>query len=117
MKKLNQDIYNRLLLQAEEAKTRQFTKLSHAILHSLTATPEDEGCKYSFTELEEDVYKDLWAISTNVLKYHNLSTVDAEKLNETIETFASKFISSLEQTLNVEGKIGPLEEVLPGEKK
>jgi exoribonuclease R len=118
MKKLNSIVYEKLILQAEEAKEQNMTKLSSAILGSLTASPETENVTYSSGELNIDVYQDLWKTATNVIKYYNLESVDAEKVNETIEILANKFITELESTLGVpEGSIGPLEEKLPGESK
>lgn len=118
MKKLNSVIYNKLLLQAEEAKDQDLKKLAHGILGALTPSPEDEDATYSFGELQDDIYRNLWALSTNVLKYHDLKSVDAEKVNEAIEVFAEKFISELESTLGInKGTVGPLEPKLPGETK
>lgn len=115
MKKLNCVVYHKLLLQAEEAKDRHLTKLADGILQALTANPETEPVKYSSGELNEDVYKGLWAVATAVLKYHDVESVDAEKLNETLEVLAGRFISEVEETLGVEG-VGPLEPKVPGQK-
>lgn len=117
MKKLNSIVYNKLLLQAEEAKEQNLEKIANGILGALTPYPEDEKINYSFSELNDDVYHNLWSLATNVLKYHNLESVDAEKIHETIEIFAEKFISELETTLGVEPcAIGPLEPKLLGQK-
>lgn len=118
MKKLNSIIYNKLLLQAEEAKEQELKKLAHGILGALTATPEDEIVAYSSDELNNDIYRGLWSLSTAVIKYHDLKTADAEKINESIEIFAQKFVSELEHALGIpEGSIGPLEPKLPGQSK
>lgn len=118
MKKLNSVIYNKLLLQAEEAKDQGLEKLAHAVLGALTANPEDEITTYSSGELNNDIYRGLWVLSTAIIKYHDLKSADVEKLNETIETFAEKFVFDLEAALGVqEGTIGPLESRLPGQSK
>jgi hypothetical protein len=118
MKKLNQTVYEKLILQAEEAKEQNMTKLANAILGSLTSTPETESSLYSVADLNRDVYQDLWKVATNVLKYHDLESVDAEKVNEVIEVFANKFVNELEHALSIpEGTVGPLEPKLPGESK
>jgi hypothetical protein len=116
MKKLNAVVYNKLLLQAEEAKDQGLKKLAQGILGSLTPAPEEEKISYGSGDLNDDIYHGLWALSTNVLKYYDLESVDAEKVNEVIEIFAEKFISDLENTLGIDkGTIGPLEPTLPGE--
>lgn len=116
MKKLNNVIYYKLLLQAEEAKEQGLSKLGHGILGALTPYPEDEPVAYSLGELNDDIYRNLWALSTNVLKYYDLQSADVEKINETIEIFAEKFVSELENALGVDSAtVGPLEPKLPGE--
>ena len=118
MKKLNQVVYEKLILQAEEAKEQNMTKLASAILGSLTSAPESEKVLYSISDLNNDVYHDLWKVATNVLKYYDLESVDSEKVNEVIESLATKFVSELEHALVIpEGTIGPLEPKLPGESK
>lgn len=118
MKKLNSIIYKKLILQAEEAKYQNMTKLGDAILGALTDSPETEITSYSSGDLNNDVYCDLWKAATNVIKYYNLETIDSERVNETIELLASKFLNELENTLGIPaGTIGPLEEKLPGENK
>lgn len=117
-KKMNTVIYNKLLLQAEEAKEQGMKKLADGILSALTAVPEDENIKYSFSELDEDIYKGLWSLAANVIKYYDIDSVDSEKVNEVIEILSSKFIEELQVSLGIENTlVGPLEPNLPGESK
>ena len=46
MKKLNEVIYNKLLLQANEAKAQGMERLATGVLNSLGAVPEDEEAHY-----------------------------------------------------------------------
>jgi hypothetical protein len=118
MKKLNAVIYHKLLLQAEEAKEQKLTKLASGVLNALGPYPEEETVQYASSDMEEDVHRGLWSLATCVLKYHDVSSVDAEKLDEVIESLASKFINELEDSLGIEGsRIGPLEPAVPGESK
>lgn len=118
MKNLNPVVYEKLILQAEEAKEQNMPKLATAILGSLTSSPEQELTTYASGELNNDIYRGLWKLATNVIKYYDLESVDAEKVNEVIEVLAKKFISEVEFSLGVEaGTIGPLEPKLPGESK
>lgn len=109
MKRLNSVVYHKLILQAEEAKEQDMTKLASGILGAVGPTPEEETVKYASEEVEEDVYRGLWSLATCVLKHHDVASVDAEKLNEVIESLASKFINEIEESLGVGGKIGTLE--------
>jgi len=118
MKKLNKIIYNKLILQAEEAKDKGMTKLASNIFNSIGPIPEDDSelIEYNQAQLEKDIELDLWKIATNFLKYHDLKSVDAEKLNESIQILAEEFNKELKSCLKIKDKaIGPFEKKLPGE--
>ena len=88
MKKLNSVVYQKLLLQAEEAKDREMVKL------------------------------DLWKAATCILKYYDIKSADAEKLHEALEVVASKLIEEVEHSLSVKHtQVGPLEPKVPGQSK
>jgi hypothetical protein len=116
--KLGTVIYNKLLLQAEEAKNQNLDRLSSGIYSALENGESNEIISYNYSDLNNDIYCGLWKLASNIIKYHNLESVDAEIINNTIEALASKFINEMELTLNTDDKIaGPFEETLPGEVK
>lgn len=116
MKKLNGVVYNKLLLQADEASDQEMHKLAKAVKGSLTANPEDEEVNYALGEMNNDVYSGLWKLATCVMKYYNVESADVQKINEAIESLASRFVSEVETSLNIaEGTVGPLEPKLPGQ--
>ena len=116
MKKLNSVVYKKLILQAEEAKNQYMVKLASGLLNALGPVPEDDKTNYNFNELQEDVYQGLWKLAACVIKYHDLQSADAEKIHEVLEALASKLITEVEQSVNVDNtKIGPLETKVPGE--
>ena len=118
IKKINSIIYNKLLLQAEEAKDQNLTKLASDILLALGDAPEDHVVKYSFSEMEDDVNSGLWEVVSCILKYYDMESVDAEKLNSIIELYSSKFIQEITEFLNKENvKVGPLEPDVLGQSK
>jgi hypothetical protein len=117
MKRLNAVVYHKLLLQGYEAKEQNMTKLASGIFGAVGPTPEEELVKYASEEVEEDIYRGLWSLATCVLKHHDVSSVDAEKLNEVIESLASRFINEIESSLGVDGTIGSLEPTVLGESK
>lgn len=117
MKKLNSTIYNKLLLQAEEAKDLNMVKLATGILNSIGSMPEEDKMSYNYNELEDDVYQGLWKLASCVIKYHDLESVDAEKVHEVLEIFASKLIENIEQSLSIDNtQIGPLETKVAGQR-
>lgn len=118
MKKVNPVIYERLLLQAKEAKDQGLIKLAEGVLNAIGPLPEDEDVSYDISSLNDDVYDGMWKLATHVFKYHDITSANVEKIHDTIESFASKFIEELETSVGVSNAaIGPLESKLPGESK
>jgi hypothetical protein len=118
MKKLNSVIYNKLLIQAQEAKTQNLTKLASSIVGALGPMTEDENVAYDYQQLQDDVYQEMWKLATHVIKYYDVKSADANKVNDRLESLASRFIEELEESLGVEDMIvGPLETTIPGESK
>jgi hypothetical protein len=118
IKKINCIIYNKLLLQAEEAESQGLVKLAESIRNAIGEKPENDICFYSYRDLEDDITNKLWELACCVLKYYDLKSVDAQQINSLVESYSSKFLSELEQLLNTDKiKVGPLEPEVPGELK
>jgi hypothetical protein len=118
MRKLNSVVYHKLLIQANEAKTQNLTKLASGIVGALGPAIEDERVQYNYQQLQNEVYEGMWKLATHVIKYHDVESADAGKIHDRLEALADKFIEELEQSLGVEDVVaGPLEPALPGESK
>jgi hypothetical protein len=116
--KLNKVIYNKLLLQAEEAREQGMIKLANVILNSIGSYPSDEPEKYSYLQLQEEIHNDMWKVATKLISYYDIKSSDVSKLDETLSSWASQLIDDLEITLNVDKVVkGPNEPLLPGEDK
>ena len=98
MKKI---VYKKLLLQAEEARDRGFDKLASGILKAISSEPEDLEVEYSASDLQKDVYDQLWALVNNVIEHHDIESVDSEKLDSVIEQLSIDVIEQLESALGV----------------
>lgn len=117
MKKLNTVIYQKLLLQAKEAEFLGMEKLSSAVVEGIGSYARDNSeFFYSESELKEDVYKGLWKLAFNVVNYHDLESVDVEKLDAVIALACNSFIKEIEKTVEKLNEIGPNEPKLVGEK-
>ena len=116
MKKLNKVIYNKLLLQAEEAKEFELKKIANGVINAIGSFPRDEIESFSEKELKQDIYDGLWKLAMNVISYHDLESADIMKINASIEDISGRFINELETTLGVVGKIGPQEPKVFGQK-
>jgi len=117
MKKFNEVIYNKLLLQAEEARDQKLIKLAQALESALKEESSQDISEYSSDELHEDVYKDLWSAAANVIKYYNIESVDVVKVSQALEDITNVVIESVKNSIDIDSTIGPLEPKLPGESK
>lgn len=116
MKKLNEVIYNKLILQAEEAKEVGLTKLGKAVLSSVGATPRESDEEFTITadQMKEKIYENLWKAAMEVLVYHDVESADIQKLDDALAYLTNKFVLEVQAALDVED-IGKLEPKLPGE--
>ena len=115
MKKINKTAYNKLCIQAEEAKNLNMIKLANNIYSAIGALPDEEKLTYSSEELQNDIHKEMWKLATNILHYYDLKSVDAQKLDSTLNVIATYFIEEIKNSLNVDNDIGIREPELPGE--
>ena len=116
MKKLNNVIYNKLILQAKEAEEQGLTKLAFGVLNSIGSVPEDENHNYNYDQLQDDIYNGLWKLANCVIKYHDLNSADVIRINQTLESLAEKVIEEVEHSLNIDySTVGPNEDKVPGQ--
>lgn len=116
--KLNETLYNKLLIQAQEAKEQGLTKLASGVLDAIGPCPEDEAKEYYYEDVKESIYNDLWKSAAKLMTYYDLNSAQIEKLGETIDYCTSTVIGELERTLGVEDMVkGPFEPTIPGEDK
>ncbi len=116
--KLNSVLYNKLLLQAEEAKSQGMHKLASGIFQSIGSYPEDDTKEYSYENMNEEIYNDLWKAAAKLLAYYDLKSVQAEKIDEIIQIYSNKLINELENSLELGSIIkGPFEPKVLGENK
>lgn len=115
MKKLlNKQLYNRLLVQAQEAKSYHMDKLASRVITSLGSLPEEDNVSYDLKEVKDDIHQGMWNIATCLLKYHDISHVDIEKLDNILGYLTTSFINEIEESLDLK-KIGALETKVPGQ--
>lgn len=117
MKKFNCTVFERLSLQAEEAREQGMLKLAEGIESALLTGSEESASEYSSDEMEVDVYKDLFAAAANVIKHYNSAHVDVDKLDLFLEEVTHKFAEDVKEVLDISSVVGPREPKLPGETK
>ncbi len=117
MKKISEVAYNRLIVQADEAKQLGLDKLSDVVLKCLSNEVQEKLETYSSLALEQDLYEGLWKLAMNVVAYHDSKQVDVSKVDEAISRLATALLTEVEESLGVSGQVGGLEPKLPGEKE
>ena len=116
--KINPVIYKKLLAQAEEAKSQGFISLADGILEAIGSYPDEERIEYTYSQMKNDIHRDMWKIATRMMYYYDVKSADAAKLDDNIVVWCSEMIDNLESSLNVGSVIkGPLEPKLTGEDK
>jgi hypothetical protein len=114
--KINSIIYKKLMAQAEEAKEQGLITLANNILEAIGSFPDEDREQYSYSQLQEDIHRDLWKLSTRLMRYFDVDNVDALKLDRELVIWANNMLDGLEHTLGTSDLIrGPLEPKLPGE--
>ena len=113
MTKLNTNVYRKLLAQAQEAKNRGLVKLAENIESSIEEGQPEE---YSFSNLQDEVEKDLWSMAAKIIKYYNVSKVDAEKIQDTIYGLSTLAHEQIQHAIGADEKlVGDLEPKVPGQ--
>lgn len=117
MKKFNEVIKNKLILQAEEARDQKFVKLAEALESTLNETSDLDSTEYSHEEMYANIYKDLWVAAANVIKYYDVESVDAVKVSQVLEEMTNIIVKNVANAIDVDNTLGPLEPKVPGESK
>jgi len=116
MKKVNQVLYHKLLLQAEEGRDQGLHKLASGIFEAIGPLPEDEKVSYSHKELEQDIYSELWKVASLILKYYDVESVDAQKMHERLESLTKKALNEVCTVIDKnKEEFGPLEPEVLGQ--
>ena len=100
MKKVGSTLYNKLLLQAQEANDIGYEKLGQAINEAIGSVP-DESLEYSYEELSDDMYKEMWKITASICNYYNVTSLDAKALDPFMEDLSKEIIAKLEGKLKL----------------
>ena len=107
MKKVGQTLYNKLYLQAQEAKEQgletndsSLITLSHAINEAIGPFPEETDI-YSYDDLKNDVYSNVWKTITAVSVHHNVNSLDAGKLNSFASDLSEDIINKIKEKMDL----------------
>lgn len=116
MRRLNKTIYNKLVLQAEEAReTEGLTKLANHVFDSVGALHAEDLEVYSKKDLKSDIRKQLWKAAVAVISYYDPKSADIQILDEVIADISEEFLEKISSRLPDIDIIGKSEAKIPGE--
>lgn len=115
---MNDTIANKLILQAQEAKIIGLTKLSEAVYDGVVSVQVSEpNDAFNSDELESVAHAALWKVACSVAAYHDLQSMDIQKVHQIIVAAADKLVHEIEIQLEVGDKIGQFEDNVSGQVK
>jgi len=114
--KLNKTAYLKVALQAEEARDIGLKALADSVFGVIGPMPREEALVYGKEALAGDVRQALWKIATDVVAYHDIDSVDIQKIDGAIQALAETVIGTIEHEIGKSDEVGPLEPKLPGQK-
>ncbi len=114
--KLNKTAYSKMVLQAEEARELGLKSLADNVFGAVGAVARDEKITYSDEQLANDVNGALWKVAVDIIAYHDLDSIDIQKVDGVIQAIAGNVIEAIEGELGVSDSVGKLEPKLPGQK-
>jgi hypothetical protein len=113
--KINPILHKKLLAEVEEAKDQHMTKLASALGGAIGPIPDDEQNIYTISQVRNDVYDGMWKLATTLLKYHNLTSLPTERLDDVLADLSIEFIEQVESVIDRQNQVGPFEPKLPGQ--
>lgn len=116
MIKLNSVIYNKMVLQAEEAVEQEKIALADGVLGAIGPASNDEDKEHSFSELDKEVYDNMWKSAVHVIAHYGLKSADIERVDEVIKNASEKFVLDVCRSLDIdESSFSILEPKVPGQ--
>lgn len=115
MKKISETLYNKLYIQAQTAKEVGLVSLGNAIDETIGAFPEESPKEYSYDQLSEDVYKEIWKVTASISEYHNVESLDIGKLDPYIQEITIRVMDAIEDKLNLKANTFTKEPKIIGE--
>ncbi len=103
--KINKKLYDRLVLQAEEAEKLGMNKIASNVLETAEPFLENESIEYSYADLENDISKDIWKMATRLFNYYQINNIDIKEFNKIVEASAETLLDELEDALDVKEQL------------
>ncbi len=117
MRTITENLYERMIAQADEARIQGFEKLADKVEDAVIVSPHrknDASYTYASEDFETDIEKDLWKLVIRTADFHNTS-FDVQQVEPIIKRLANDLISELRVISHNESGVGAFEPTVPGE--
>lgn len=104
MKIIKSTLYNRLLAQAEEARSLNMDNLSNNVLSAIgsihRSDDEPQSEYYAYNDMKSDINSILWKAAVVAMSYYDVMHIDAQRLNERITNISDSLLNEIEDEID-----------------
>lgn len=119
MRTITKNMFNRLNLQKNEAKTLKLNAVEASLDHQLSKIAtrnDDDFYVYAAADMEKDVQNAVWDAIIRVADYFGVPC-DALNLQKIAEDVSTELIKDVRSSVGIVDGVGAYEPVVPGEER
>lgn len=120
MRTIKNNLFQRLVAQAEEADVRGLSKVAESLTEQVSKNAkyirkDDEFYSYSADQLKTELNDQLWSAAIRVFDFYDIQSFNADQLQTAIDKIAKSLVTELCTQANMQHGIGAYEEAVPGQ--
>jgi hypothetical protein len=120
MRTITENLFNRLLAQAQEAELQGLSKIAEGLTdqiekNSHLVRKDDSFYLYNEEEFRNDLNSQLWNIIIRAADFYGVGKFDAVVTQELIDKTAQILVEDFCNTVGINHGVGAYEENVPGE--
>lgn len=120
MRTITENLFHRLLAQAQEAELQGFSKVAEGLTeqveyHSQSVRKDDSFYSYSEEEFRKDLNSQFWNIIIRAADFYGVKRFNAVTVQDLIEKTAEGLVTDFCNTVDINHGVGAYEEKVPGE--
>lgn len=121
MRTITENLFQRLLAQAEEAELQGLTKIAESLtnqieLHSSLVRSDNDFYSYNEEEFRNDLNTQMWSAVIRIADFYGIRGFDASILQDIIEKTADNLVVDLCGGAGINHGVGLHEDMVPGER-
>lgn len=120
MRTIKNNLFQRLVAQAEEADVRGLSKVAESLTEQVSKNAkhirrDDEFYSYSADQLKTELNDQLWSAAVRIFDFYDIQSFNADQLQDSIDKIAKSLVTELCTQANMQHGIGAYEEAVPGQ--